>query len=89
MIASVRSQLARSIRGIGLRQIRLACGLVLFTYLLSHFLNHALGNISMAALAKGLHYHILFWRFPPVAIVFYGAGNFTGARSSRCSSFSV
>jgi adenylate cyclase len=46
---------------------------VLFAYLFSHFLNHALGNISMAALAIGLHYHILFWRFPPVAIVFYGA----------------
>jgi len=73
MNAPIRSQLARSIRGIGLRQIRLACGLVLFAYLVSHFLNHALGNISMAALAKGLHYHILFWRFPPVAIVFYGA----------------
>jgi len=73
MNAPVRSQFARSIRGIGLRQIRLACGLVLFAYLVSHFLNHALGNISMAALAKGLHYHILFWRFPPVAIVFYGA----------------
>lgn len=73
MIAAARSQFARSFRGIGLRQIRLACGLVLFAYLLSHFLNHALGNISMAALAKGLHYHILFWRFPPVAIVFYGA----------------
>jgi adenylate cyclase len=73
MIAAVRSQFARLIRGVGLRQIRLVCGLVLFTYLVSHFLNHALGNISMAALAKGLHYHILFWRFPPVAIVFYGA----------------
>jgi adenylate cyclase len=73
MIAAIRSQFARSIRGIGLRQIRLACGLVLFAYLLSHFLNHALGNISMAALAEGLHYHILFWRFPPVARVFYGA----------------
>jgi adenylate cyclase len=73
MIAAVRSQFARSIRGIGLRQIRLACGLVLFAYLVSHFLNHALGNISMAALARGLHYHILFWRFPPVAIVLYGA----------------
>jgi adenylate cyclase len=73
MIAAVRSQFTRSFRGIGLRQIRLGCGLVLFAYLVSHFLNHALGNISMAALAKGLHYHILFWRFPPVAIVFYGA----------------
>src|SRR5271154_2825217 len=73
MIAPARSKFARLIRGIGVRQIRLACGLVLFAYLLSHFLNHALGNISMAALATGLHYHIMFWRFPPVAIVFYGA----------------
>jgi adenylate cyclase len=49
------------------------CGLVLFAYLVSHFLNHALGNISMEALATGVHYHILFWRFFPIAIVFYGA----------------
>ena len=73
MIATVRSQLARSIRGIGLRQIRLACGLVLFAYLVSHFLNHALGNISMDALATGIQYHIAFWRFPPVAVLFYTA----------------
>src|SRR6478609_4523259 len=37
-------------KGIGLRQIRLTCALVLFTYLVSHLLNHALGNISMDAL---------------------------------------
>jgi adenylate cyclase len=61
------------IRGVSLRQIRLVCGLVLFAYLISHFLNHALGNISMDALAAGVQYHIMFWRFPPVAIVFYGA----------------
>jgi adenylate cyclase len=73
MIAAARSQFAKLIRGVGVRQIRLACGLVLFAYLISHFLNHALGNISMAALAAGLRYHLLFWRFPPVAIVFYGA----------------
>ena len=46
-----RERLATSIRGIGLRQVRLACGVVLFAYLVSHFLNHALGNISMEALA--------------------------------------
>jgi adenylate cyclase len=73
MIAAARSQFAKLTRGIGVRQIRLACGLVLFAYLVSHFLNHALGNISMEALATGVRYHVLFWRFPPVAIVFYGA----------------
>jgi adenylate cyclase len=67
------AQLRRSIRGVSLRQIRLVCGLVLYAYLISHFLNHALGNISMDALATGVHYHILFWQFPPVAIVFCGA----------------
>jgi adenylate cyclase len=53
------------IRGIGVRQIRLACGLVLFAYLVSHFLNHALGNISMDALAAGVWYHTAFWQFLP------------------------
>src|SRR6202167_560168 len=67
------AQFEKFFRGISARQIRLVCGLVLFAYLISHFLNHALGNVSLDALAKGLHYHILFWRFPPVAIVFYGA----------------
>jgi adenylate cyclase len=61
------------VRGIGLRQIRLACGLVLFTYLISHFLNHALGNISLQAMADGVYYHTLFWQFAPVAIVFYAS----------------
>jgi adenylate cyclase len=68
-----QEELAKDIRGVGVRQIRLACGLVLFAYLVSHFLNHALGNISMDALAAGVHYHILFWQFLPVAILFYTA----------------
>jgi adenylate cyclase len=73
MAHSYWERLRRSTRGIGLRQIRLACGMVLYAYLVSHFLNHALGNISMDALAAGVYYHTLFWQFLPVAIVFYGA----------------
>ena len=73
MIAHTQAQLTKWIRGIGVRQVRLACGLVLFAYLVSHFLNHALGNISMEALAAGVHYHTMFWQFRPVAVVFYGA----------------
>jgi adenylate cyclase len=73
VIARTRTQLKKWIRGIGVRQIRLACGLVLFTYLVSHFLNHALGNISMEALATGVRYHTMFWQFLPVAIVLYAA----------------
>jgi adenylate cyclase len=73
MAALSQERIAKFIRGIGIRQVRLACGLVLFAYLLSHFLNHALGNISMDALAAGIHYHTMFWQFLPVAIVFYTA----------------
>ena len=68
-----REELTKLIRGVSVRQVRLACGLVLFAYLVSHFLNHALGNISMEALAAGVYYHTLFWQFLPVAIVFYTA----------------
>ena len=68
-----QERLTTFIRGIGVRQIRLACGLVLFAYLVSHFLNHALGNISMDALADGVYYHTVFWQFLPVAITFYTA----------------
>jgi adenylate cyclase len=73
MASFSREELTRFIRGISVRQIRLACGLVLFAYLVSHFLNHALGNISMEALATGVYYHTAFWQFLPVAIVFYTA----------------
>jgi adenylate cyclase len=73
MAEAVPASLAKSIRGISVRQIRLVCGLVLFAYLASHFLNHALGNISMDALAAGVYYHTAFWQFLPVAIAFYTA----------------
>src|SRR3954453_4793873 len=68
-----QQRIAQLVRGISVRQIRLACGVVLFSYLLSHFLNHALGNISLDALAIGVYYHTSFWQFPPVAVAFYAA----------------
>ena len=73
MASFSQQQIAKFIRGVSVRQIRLGCGLVLFAYLVSHFLNHALGNISMDALATGVYYHAGFWQFLPVAIVFYTA----------------
>jgi adenylate cyclase len=73
MAAFSRERLTTLIRGVSVRQVRLACGVVLFTYLISHFLNHALGNISMEALADGVYFHVAFWQFLPVAIVFYAA----------------
>ncbi len=63
----------RLARGVGVRQVRIACGLILFGYLLSHFANHALGNVSYAAMVVGLDYHMAFWRNPVVMVVFYTA----------------
>jgi adenylate cyclase len=68
-----RLQFSKLVRGIGVRQIRLFCGLTMFTYLTSHFLNHALGNISADALADGVYYHTVFWQFLPVSVLFYTA----------------
>jgi adenylate cyclase len=73
MSETTQAQIEKFMRGVSVRQIRMVCGLILLAYLISHFLNHALGNISLEALAWGLHYHLLFWQFLPVAIVFYGA----------------
>jgi len=61
------------LRGIGARQVRLVCGLVVFSYVTSHFLNHALGNISVEAMEIGVYYHTAFWQFLPVAVAFYTA----------------
>jgi adenylate cyclase len=73
MADSPRTWLTKFFRGVGIRQLRLGCGLVLFAYLVSHFVNHALGNVSMDALASGLAVHMAFWQFLPVAILFYAA----------------
>jgi len=73
MAALSREQITATLRGISLRQVRLASGVVLFAYLVSHFLNHALGNISMEALASGVYWHTLFWHSLPVTLVFYAS----------------
>jgi adenylate cyclase len=68
-----KERIATFMRGISLRQVRLASGVVLFAYLVSHFLNHALGNISLEALAVGAYWHVAFWQFLPITILFYTA----------------
>ncbi len=73
MAAFSRERLTNALRGISLRQVRLVSGVILFAYLVSHFLNHALGNISLEALATGVTIHTAFWQFLPVTILFYSA----------------
>ena len=61
------------LHGIGVRQVRLACGLIMFAYIFSHFFNHALGNISYPLMQDWLWYHTRWWRIPVVNITLYSA----------------
>ena len=52
---------------------RQATGLVLFAFVSSHFLNHALGLISLNVQEGGKLWFIEVWRFPLMSILFYGS----------------
>ena len=56
-----------------MRRVRLASGLVLYAYLLTHYTNHALGNISLAAMEAGLEYHVRYWQSLPGTLLLYSA----------------
>jgi len=55
------------------RQLRLISGLILFTYVLTHLLNHSLGIISIAAMEAMLSVVYRIWSYPPVTFLLYGA----------------
>src|SRR5882757_7107642 len=65
--------IARWLRGIGVRQLRLVCGLVMFSYIFSHFFNHALGNFSYDTMEAWLRFHVWWWRIPIVNFTLYAA----------------
>ena len=56
-----------------IRQFYLITGLVLFGYLLTHLINHALGLVSLEALEAGRRGFLLLWRNPPMILLLYGA----------------
>jgi adenylate cyclase len=56
-----------------IRVLRLGAGLVLLTYLTTHYLNHALGIVSLAAMEGGRVWFLWFWRQPLVSLVLYTA----------------
>ena len=55
------------------RDIRLASGLVLFVYVTSHLVNHALGLISIDAAERGLALGVRVWQSVPGTVLLYGA----------------
>ncbi len=54
-------------------QVRLWSGLVLFAYLTTHFLNHALGLVSLDAMTAGRDWFGLLWRSLPGTIALYAS----------------
>ena len=58
---------------IHVRRLRLGAALVLLTYLILHFSNHALGIISLDAMAAGRWWFLALWRSVPGTLALYGA----------------
>ncbi|MDP6427367.1 MAG: adenylate/guanylate cyclase domain-containing protein [Rhodospirillales bacterium] len=56
-----------------LRRIRLGAGLVLFIFVSSHLINHALGLASLQLLADARDVFVAVWRSWPGIILLYGA----------------
>lgn len=55
------------------RDLRLASGLVLFTYVALHLANHALGLVSVATAERGLQFAVRVWHSVPGTLLLYGA----------------
>ena len=55
------------------RRLRLATGLILFTYVFLHFVNHSLGNISFEAMEAGAQLQEWIWRSAIGTVALYGA----------------
>jgi len=55
------------------RRLHLITGLILFTYVFTHFINHSLGLISLDALESGRRVFNLLWRNPVMSAALYGA----------------
>lgn len=56
-----------------MRPLRLGTGVVLFTYVTTHLLNHALGLVSLAAMEAGQGWFLAAWRSGPGTVLLYGS----------------
>ena len=56
-----------------IRRLRLGSGLILFAYVTTHLLNHAVGLVSLEALEYARGWFLGFWAPKPVSAVLYGA----------------
>ncbi len=56
-----------------IRRLRLISGLILFAYVVTHFIDHSLGIVSIAAMEGMLSVVYPIWSFAPVTFLLYGA----------------
>lgn len=56
-----------------INRTRMTTGLIMFSYVLGHLLDHANGVVSVGAMQAWLHYMILIWSNPIGETVLYGA----------------
>jgi hypothetical protein len=57
----------------GRRNLRMASGLILFTYIGAHLTNHALGLISLNTAERGMEIAVEVWYSVPGTLLLYGA----------------
>ena len=55
------------------RRVRLTTGLVLFTYVSTHLINHALGLFGLGAMEAGREVFLAIWRNPVGIVALYGS----------------
>jgi adenylate cyclase len=55
------------------RRLRLLTGLILFAYVTTHFINHALGLVSLDAMEAGRYWFLGFWRSSVGTVLVYGS----------------
>ena len=56
-----------------IRRVRLITGLILFAFVVTHLINHALGLISLQAMEEGRTWFLLIWRNPVGMIAMMGS----------------
>ncbi len=54
------------------RRLRLISRLILFAYVVTYFVNHGLGIVSITAMEAMLSAVYPFWSYPPVTLVLMG-----------------
>lgn len=61
------------VMAVGRRELRLGSGLVMFAYVAIHFVDHALGLVSLDAAERALRLSVAVWQSRPGSVLLYGA----------------